>query len=365
MFHYRVGTYEAMAKLPDVEFELWHGSDIIGTKKKNYKGAVGFNHKQLSGIHLPFRTNNGSGKMPFYPFLFFKLIRYNPDVILSEGASNFLTMSVAFVYSRVFHKKMILWSMGALAGREYKGIRGLVQRWIRLIERKVDAVFTYSTQAENYFIKEGVKKERIFKAINVIDTNVKIASIKEEGTIEKESGFNVVFVGAINMTKRLELLVDSIEILSTKFDDVRLHIIGDGGYLPSIKDYVEKNGLRDKVVFHGRVTDGLNVLLSRYQVLALPGLGGLAIVDGMISSLPIISGMADGTEKDLIDDNNGFVTENMTVEYMVEKLTILHESATLMKQMGENSFRKITHEYSFDNYIEIFHNCLKYVTNEK
>ena len=28
MFQYRVGTYEAIAKLPNVDFELWHGNDV-------------------------------------------------------------------------------------------------------------------------------------------------------------------------------------------------------------------------------------------------------------------------------------------------------------------------------------------------
>ena len=365
MFQYRVGTYEAIAKLPGVNFELWHGKDMPNSKVKNYKGDVSFKHRLIPNWRLPVKTNNGSSAQPFFPFLFTRLAFQNPDVILAEGASSVFSLSTAYLYTRLFRKKLILWSMGALAGREYKGIRGGVQRWIRHIERGADAIFAYSTQAEEYFIREGVKRERIFKAINVIDTNTKLRQIEAYGPVEKEPGFNVAFVGAINKTKRLELLVDAIVTLSKKYKDVSLHIIGDGDYLATIRAYVKKKGLSNKVIFHGRVTDGLNVLLSRYQVLALPGLGGLAIVDGMISSLPIVSGLADGTEKDLIDENNGFVTNNMTEVYMVDKLTQLYEKPELLKQMGENSFKKITNEFSFDSYINIFHKCLDFVTNEK
>lgn len=365
MFQYRVGTYEAIAKLPNVNFVLWHGKDRPNSKLKNYRGDVSFQHRILPSFLLPLKTNNGSSAQPFFPFLFARLACNNPDVILTEGASSIFSLSAAFLYSKLFRKKMILWSMGALAGREYKGIRGMVQHWLRHIEMGADAIFAYSTQAAEYFIREGVEKKRIFKAINVIDTNAKLATINEYGNSEKEQGFNVVFVGAINKTKRLELLVDAIGDLSKKYSDVKLHIIGDGNYLQTVKDYVNASNLNSLVVFHGRVTDGLNVMLSKYHVLALPGLGGLAIVDGMISSLPIISGMADGTEKDLIDDSNGFVTDNMTKEFMVEKLALLYKSPDLMKRLGENSFKKITHEFSFDNYINVFNNCLKFVTNEK
>lgn len=365
MFQYRVGTYEAMSRLDGIDFELWYGSDVPNTKLKNFKGDVTFRHRQLPCWHLPVKTNNGASSQPFFPLLFFKLVCYNPDVILAEGASSLFSLTTAYIYSKLFHKKLIMWSMGKLAGRDYKGVRSLVQKWIRRIEKKADAIFVYSTQAEHYFIKDGVEKKRIFKAINVIDTNAKLSAIKDAGDIVKESGFNVVFVGAINKTKRLELLVDSIANLITEYSDIKLHIIGDGNYLQSVKDYVSDKNLDNFVVFHGRVTDGLNALLAKYQVLALPGLGGLAIVDGMISSLPIISGLADGTELDLIDEKNGFVTGSMTVEYMSEKLSILHNNPEMARKMGECSFAKITGEFSFDSYINQFNNCLNFVMNEK
>lgn len=172
-------------------------------------------------------------------------------------------------------------------------------------------------------------------------------------------------MGAINKTKRLELLVDSVGELSQKFNDIHLHIIGDGNYLKTIKDYIKENRLEEKIVFHGRVVNGLNALLSKFHVLTLPGLGGLAIVDGMVSSLPIISGLADGTELDLIDERNGFVTDNMTKEYMVEKIDYLYTNREKARKMGENSYKKITGEFSFDSYINQFNNCLKFGCNEK
>ena len=365
MFQYRVGTYEAISQLDGIDFELWYGSDVPNTKLKNYKGKVSFKHRQLPCWHLPVRTNNGSSSQPFFPLLLIRLINYSPDVILAEGASSIFALSIAFIYSKLFRKKFIMWSLGKLADRDYKGIRGVVQKWIKIISKKSDALFVYSTQAERFFIHEGVKPNKIFKAVNVIDTNAKLALLNEAGKIIKAPGFNVVFVGAINKTKRLELLVDAIGQLSSKYNNVKLHIIGDGNYLKTIKNYVNIKELENVVVFHGRVTDGLNVLLSQYQVLALPGLGGLAIVDGMISSLPIISGLADGTELDLIDEMNGFVTDNMTIDYMVEKLSILYEDPELIRKMGECSYKKITGEFSFNNYISQFNNCLNFVMNEK
>lgn len=362
MFQYRVGTYEAMAKLPDVDFELWHGKDVPNSKLKNYGGEVAFRRKVLPTIRFSGKTNNGGISIAYHPLLFFKFIKHNPDVILTEGASSILTSTMAFLYCKLFRKKIIWWSLGALTGHTTKGLSSIVHRWAEYMERHSHAIFAYSSQAEDYFASIGVKPERIFKAVNVINTESKFKSIEDAGVIEKEDGFNVAFVGAIAQTKRLEMLVDVVSELSKTIVDVKLHIIGDGGYLGTLKEYASKSACNQNIVFHGRVVDGLNVLLKHFTVLVLPGLGGLAIVDGMVSSLPIIAGRADGTELDLIENGvNGFVTSIMTKEYLEEKLLNLYQNPEEVKRMGEESYSRITGPFSFEHYMSVFSDCLKYV----
>lgn len=366
MFQYRVGTYEAIAKLPGVDFELWHGSSDPHSKLKNYNGEVSFPRKQINTCRFKGKTNNGGMSLVYHPFLFLRLVFKNPDVILTEGASSFITATIAFIYCKLFRKKIIWWSLGALAGRISTGLSGVVHKWIRFMERHCDAIFAYSTQAETYFKAIGVKPQRIFKAVNVINVDKKLREIQENGNVEKESGFNIVFVGAITPQKQLEMLVDSVNEMFKKHNDVSLHIIGDGNYMNKIKEYAAKDSISVKVVFHGRVTNGLNSLLQRYSVLVLPGLGGLAIVDGMISSLPVISGRADGTELDLITNGeNGYVTDVMSKEYLLEKLTYLYDNPKEIKRMGMSSYERITSQFSFSNYMKVFDSCLKFVEYEK
>lgn len=366
MFQYRVPTYERISKLPNVDFELLHGSSDKNTKLKNYEGEVDFKHTQLPTLWFKAVSNNGVSSQQYLPFLFFRLIKRNPDVLFVEGASSSLiTATIVFLYAKLFRKKLIWWSMGALKNRKYKGIRGALEGYIHYLDRHGDAIFTYSTQGENYFIGKGVEKKKIFKAINVIDNSTKLKELEQSGKIDKMEGFNIGFVGAINKTKNLELLVDVSKMLQQKYGDVKLHIIGNGDYLDTIKAYVQQTEMEDNVIFYGRMVKGLNVKLSQFTVLVLPGLGGLAIVDGMISSLPIISGLADGTELDLIDETNGFVTSEMTENYLLDKLCYLHDNPQIVSTMGAKSFEKISTIFSFDKYIEIFHECLKWVQGKK
>ena len=363
MFQYRVGTYEAISRLPNVDFELWHGTSVAGTKLKNYEGAVSFRHKVLPTIHAALPVNGRKAIQPYSPFLFFRLVRYNPDVILAEGASSIIWASVAFLYAKCFRKKFIWWSFGALKGKKYLGVRALAQKWISCIERHADAVFTYSSQGEAYFLSIGVPPERIFKAINVISMQPKLDEIQKAGHQEKRPGFNIAYVGAITSDKKLDVLVDAAKILGSKHPDIHLHIIGEGPYQKTLEEYAATDAADVDICFHGPASSGLNVLLESFQVFVLPGLGGLAIVDGMLSSLPVISGLADGTELDLISPECGFVTDRMTTEYLVEKLSLLYDDPELAVRMGKCAFDRITGEFSFENYMRILASCLDYVAS--
>ena len=364
MLPYRVGTYERISRLSGYEFELLHGKTSQGTKKKNYEGTVSFNHSVIWCFYIPFKTNNSSSTLQIAPFLFFSLIRKSPDIIFCEGVSNIFNASIAFIYAKLFRKKIIWWSLGSLYNRTYKGVRLYLQYWIDFVERRVDAIFTYSTQGENYFLSKSISKNKIFKGINVIDTDKRLNEISHLRYLEKRSGFNIVFVGAIIKEKKIEILLEAADRLSFLYKDVYLHIIGDGDYVSEVKKYASQKKYLN-VEFYGNIYEKLSSFLLQFHVLVLPGLGGLAIADGMIQSLPVISGIADGTELDLINDECGFVTRDMNPDYLFNKLKLLYEHPDLVKTMGEAAFCRITGKYSINHYMYNLDKCFYYVSNKK
>ena len=95
--------------------------------------------------------------------------------------------------------------------------------------------------------------------------------------------------------------------------------------------------------------------------MVLPGLGGLAICEAMLNSLPVISGYADGTELDLVSFSNGFILSEMNENSLLSRVNYLYKNPTERKYMGQSSYRKITVTYSFDNYYKAFSDCIEYV----
>src|SRR5690606_2603128 len=120
------------------------------------------------------------------------------------------------------------------------------------IERNSDAIFTYSTQGKNYFKEKGISEDKIFVAVNVFDTNKKLLDINsgyEENFIDKNY-FNIGFIGTIQKTKNLELLIEVVKKLNNDIEDkFRLHIIGDGNHFENLNKYIDND---KSIILYGR-----------------------------------------------------------------------------------------------------------------
>lgn len=369
IMHYRLPLYERLEEDPEVCTKILYGKDQKGSKLVSVNlNHSSIKHERLGTLRIPFRTNNFKGTMPLSPFLFFSLISNSPDVILSEGASSIMNASVGFIYSKLFKKKFIWWSLGKLEGREHKGrVRTLLNKWERYIAVNSDAIFTYSNLGKNHFINEGVNKEKIFVGVNVLDTERKLKEIeiynnKKYNSIIDKDYFNIAFIGSVTKEKNLETLIEAVNIFNRKYDGAAiLNIIGDGNYMKELKSIVGQDNT--SVVFHGRINDGPSRILSKCDVMILPGLGGLAICEAMLNKLPVISGKADGTEYDLINNQCGFILEEINSELIFTKIEILFLNPELRKMMGKESFRRITTEFHFNKYYNSLKKAIKFTLN--
>src|SRR5262249_468491 len=79
----------------------------------------------------------------------------------------------------------------------------------------------------------------------------------------------------------------------------------------------EALGISDRVVFHGALYDRntkASLFLNSHLGI-LPGRGGLAIQELMAYGIPVASGLADGTERDLIaNHSNGYLVDEFLTE---------------------------------------------------
>ena len=353
---YRVPVFERLNEIEDIELTVFHGEDIEGSKTVNFKGATSFSTKILGGRVFSMTTRYGGVNIPINLGLYSELKKLSPDVIITEGASNIFNNLVAFIYSKLHRKKIIQWGLGEIRGRSRSFHRKAADVVFGVVERKSDAAISYSTFGAEYYLKKGLPADRVFVAVNVVDTEKKrseylsyLEKVRLGGRDGQASLFNILFVGALEENKRVDILIRAFSLLEKKYDHVRLHICGDGNYRHKYEE-VAKSVASNNCMFHGHVSLRLAEFFSVANIFVLPGLGGLAISDALVHNVPVICTIGDGCEGDLIS-NNGKIIPEMTEERLAEEIESLINDPRKLAQWKENSYKIIDKKYNVKNYV--------------
>lgn len=364
IFHYRVGFFEKMGC--EWDFCLFHGDSVPGSKVINAKGPYGFKTKKLFTIKKRAK-NNPQQILYFNPGLVISLIRWNPDVIVMEGSNNVINNIFVFVYCLLFRKKFIWWGIGQVPGRKDSVFRKILTPFRKTIIRCSDAVLAYCNLSAEYFkqITHNEKIKVLPNSLNNLVIEEEISNISLDGTsaLRKRLGIDqdsviLLFVGAMEHNKRLEVLLDSTKSLQNKGHNIDLVLIGAGNAEKKYHDYAQQACV-DNVHFLGKIIKDVNQYFQMADIFVLPGRGGLAINQALINSLPVVCNTpADGTEMDMITNGfNGYLIPDMDRDKLTERLDKII-SDNLYSKMGMNSKRVVDEKFNIKTMVDVMHSVI-------
>ncbi len=171
--------------------------------------------------------------------------------------------------------------------------------------------------------------------IDVIPNGVDLDRFYPAPPGESPAKLRLVTVGRLSATKRIEMLIDAVEILSKKSVDVGLRIAGGGGMARQLKELAEQRKLGGIIKFAGRV--GVDKMPDVYRqnniyisATMQEGMSN-AMLEAMASGLPIITTRCEGLEE-LISDN-GIIVENDSAESLAEAVIRLAGNRQQYKTM--------------------------------
>lgn len=361
---WRRPIFERISANQTINFKLLYGPDFKGSKVVSSKKETQFIKENLFSLKIRKESKNGLIAMPISIFLLFKLIKERPNVVITEGASNLFNATVGWLYCKIFNKKFIWWSLGKLSGTVHTGFRKWLDNFINYLERSSDAIISYSSLGKEYFLSIGIPKEKIFVAVNVVDTDQKLKLYDTlKSKIEKnQDSFNVLYVGAMTPQKKLEILLRAFSELEKKRNNCFLTIVGDGSEREKLEQLSTLLNIRN-ISFTGKVFDGVAEYFMNADVFVLPGLGGLAVSEAMSFGVPVIASIGDGCEKDLIESGiNGIIDENLTSASLEEYLLDLYDSPEKLDQFKKNAKKQIETKYNINTYIENVLNAISSVS---
>ena len=364
--HWRSPIFERINNLPGISIKLFHGCDFPNTKVINYKGEKNYPSKEIKSFPLKLKTSNGHALMPISPRLFWELIKFKPDVILCEGASNLANNIIAYLYAKLFRVKTIQWGLGEIKNRKKSFLRRSMDWLIESMERTSNACLSYSSRGKDYYKRVGVNEEKIFVAVNVIDTDTKLkalTSMDRTSIYQKahqNTDFNVLFVGALTEAKKVDLLIKAFSTFDKNSSiKSKLTIVGDGADKQRLENIAIQSDCKN-IEFTGSIVNGVSEYFLASDIFILPGLGGLAISDALVHDLPVIATIGDGCEIDLLSCGAGIIDEDMDIDHLVKHLQELSSDNERLKQMKENAHKTIRDHYNINTYISNVEKCIHY-----
>ena len=93
--------------------------------------------------------------------------------------------------------------------------------------------------------------------------------------------------------------------------------------------------------------------------MVMPGLGGLAVSDAFAHGVPVICGIGDGSEADLIDGTNGMILLPLNQTNLLDGLTRLYCDKALQISWRRNAMKLVLDKYNIGNYVDVIEKCVK------
>jgi glycosyltransferase involved in cell wall biosynthesis len=199
--------------------------------------------------------------------------------------------------------------------------------------------------------------------IDIIPNGVDLERFRPASNKELSGELKLLTVGRLSVTKRFEMLVEAVEILSKQGKNVCLTISGGGGLLDELKNLIEQKKLTKIINLTGRIeSEKMPEVYGAHDMFVSASMQeGMsnAMLEAMASGLPIITTKCEGVEE-LISDN-GVVVEKDSAEALAEAIRALADNQQQYNMMciaarhraGEFGWDKVA-----DGYVKLYQRVL-------
>lgn len=267
----------------------------------------------------------------------------DPDALIAEANPRYLSTPQAVRWMHARQRPVIGWGLGAPGGGVQSGLRA---RFIH----QFDALITYSQSGADQYGRLGFPRERILVAQNAVA--LRPSWQPPNRPLHPDGKPIILFVGRLQPRKKVDSLILACAQLPERLQP-RLVIIGDGPARAELEELARVN--YPGTEFPGGIHDeALAPWFQAADLFVLPGTGGLALQQAMTYALPVIAGVADGTQADLVRRSNGWLLENDTVADLTNVLVVALSDISRLRKMGEESFRIVRDEINVEHMVDVF-----------
>jgi glycosyltransferase involved in cell wall biosynthesis len=269
------------------------------------------------------------------------LKKWNPDALIVEANPRYLSTSSAIKWMHQQNKPVIGWGLGS---PPVDGFRK--QRRLSFI-RQFDAMVSYSQRGADEYAALGFPREKIFVAHNSVSPPPDFTPDNRTLTVDR---FTILFVGRLQARKRVDYL---LKACAEEGSNPRLIIVGDGPERETLESLAKDIYPRAQFV-GARQGAELAAYFREADLFVLPGTGGLAVQEAMSYGLPVIVAQGDGTQDDLVREENGWQIASGNFEALVSTMKNALSDVARLRRMGKESYRIVKEEINIEKMVEVF-----------
>lgn len=354
---YRLPIYKQIDESFDVDF--FFGDTVFESIKQ-------FNPKLLNGFVKYLKAVKVVKGVVWHSGLSDALNKKYTHYILTGNPSSIANWCILF-YSILFHKKVYLWCHGVR-----NEVKSRIKRvFLRTFYRLSSGVLLYSNYSVQFMEKLGVDKDKLFVIHNSLNTDLQshIYDTLVPSDIYtkhfKNSNPTLIYIGRIQKRKKVEQILDALNILNLQNRKINLVIVGastdDKDFQKKINDYK----LDNQVWMYGPCYDEAQnaELLYNADLCVSPGNVGLTCIHSLSYGTPVVSNDNFSEQmpefEAVIQNKTGSFFKENNIDSLVEEIikwtSITQEERYNVRKLGRKT---ILEEWSVAYQMNLLHTII-------
>jgi glycosyltransferase involved in cell wall biosynthesis len=267
----------------------------------------------------------------------FDLIHLNPSL----NRKGVLRDSVFLLIGKlIFRKKAIVFWHGWEVDYA-EGLQGWRLSLFRWAFKRTDVTMVLAQDFKNTLLQWGFEDRQVVVETTAFEESLTAGFDVEQAIPRRFNGsFDVLFFARLVRTKGIYEALDAYALLAGKYPNMRLVIAGDGPEFETVKEQIEKAGLRGAVLLGYVKSQQKKELLERSAVLFLPSYTEgfpIAVVEAMALGLPVVTRTVGGIRDFFIQRMHGFTTESKDPVEFAGFISELYDNRDLYGEIARNN----------------------------
>jgi glycosyltransferase involved in cell wall biosynthesis len=290
---------------------------------------------------------------------YWKSIRSNTVIVedISQSSDLFL-FNVAVRFLRMLSGKKVY--LLSIVQQTYSPLmKDEIRRTLTHIEESIFINSSDGIVVNSEFTKH-VAEDILWREVQIVVAypGLNVSGLNEAFLKKPRGGVSqLLFVGYITQRKGVDDLLRSLEILAKEkgMDHLVLNIVGDNirerALYQELREYSDKAGLGNNVIFRGRVGESeLKDLYRTSDLFVFPSYWesfGMVLAEAMSYGLPIVTANAGAIPYLVKDGINGLLVPPKDPQQLAQAIEKLLSSPELMVRFGEANMR-VAEQFDWD-----------------